>query len=252
LVCWSTRLRTQSPTRRAFCHERCSSLLVGRSVFALILCIANHVDLIVKTSIFYPNIKETSKITSKNQQAWHKHQHEQTKSSQSFPTRTIYYVYIYISKSSVAMQHLASNSASRIFHVGAHIRIWEASSPLKEFHMKCFASHSRTVVRGDIHLMLCCRAHLPVTCVPVVLELWAWLAVALCSVKTKTKLVFCTIPPGIFALFPGMDNMYIYIYIYIQFSCYGRGLRWLCVREAKNQTSFSSYHSQIRFSWSQE
>jgi hypothetical protein len=80
--------------------------------------------------------------------------------------------------------------------------------------MKCFASHSRTVVRGDIHLMLCCRAHLPVTCVPMVLVLWAWLAVALCSVKTKTKLVFCTIPPGIFALFPGMDNMYIYIYIY--------------------------------------
>jgi hypothetical protein len=30
------------------------------------------------------------------------------------------------------------------------------------------------------------------------------------------------------------------------------GLRWLCVREAKNQTSFSSYPSQIRFCWSQE
>jgi hypothetical protein len=42
------------------------------------------------------------------------------------------------------------------------------------------------------------------------------------------------------------------IYIYIQFSCFGRGLRWLCVREAKNQTSFSSYPSQIRFCWSQE
>jgi hypothetical protein len=80
--------------------------------------------------------------------------------------------------------------------------------------MKCFASHSRTVVRGDIHLMLCCRAHLPVTCVPMVLVLWAWLAVALCSVKAKTTLVFCTIPPGFILVVP-RNGQYVYIYIYI-------------------------------------
>jgi hypothetical protein len=48
----------------------------------------------------------------------------------------------------------------------------------------------------------------------MVLVLWAWLAVALCSVKAKTTLVFCTIPPGFILVVP-RNGQYVYIYIYI-------------------------------------